>query len=129
MLITDEHEGYSYSIFGKLGKLAVSIQDYNGKDIIEKEDEEHFPTVIGAMCWIEVYIEGYIESNLCHRNKFLSHDQALEDFKAEILPLVYAKYDRDDAIAVREAFNNWTDSLCKDGQIDDTQYSQWDNPF
>jgi hypothetical protein len=27
-----------------------------------------------------------------------------------------------------ETWNNWTDSLCKDGQISDWQYENWSHP-
>jgi hypothetical protein len=34
-----------------------------------------------------------------------------------------------DPIMVREAFNDYTDSLCKDGEITQEQYENWDNPY
>lgn len=34
-----------------------------------------------------------------------------------------------DAIAKRESWNNWTDSLCKGGEISNHQYNTWANPF
>tara|TARA_R100000655_G_scaffold668_3_gene2895 strand:- start:115 stop:303 length:189 start_codon:yes stop_codon:yes gene_type:complete len=34
-----------------------------------------------------------------------------------------------DTIAKREAFNNYTDSLCKEGKITLKQYETWGNPF
>ncbi len=34
-----------------------------------------------------------------------------------------------DYIARREAFNNYTDMLCKDGLITDEQYHEMDNPY
>ena len=34
-----------------------------------------------------------------------------------------------DIIAKREAFNDYTDMLCKDGQISVKQYETWTNPF
>jgi len=34
-----------------------------------------------------------------------------------------------DDIALREDYKNYTDMLCKDGQISDYAYSNWDNPF
>lgn len=36
---------------------------------------------------------------------------------------------RGDNIAKREYFNNYTDSLCKDGLITEHQYNNWSNPF
>lgn len=36
---------------------------------------------------------------------------------------------RDDIIAKREDWNNYTDSLCKDHMITLRQYETWSNPF
>lgn len=44
-------------------------------------------------------------------------------FVAEIQPFVIAQYSADDEIALNEAFNNWTDMLCKDGEISDHIYN------
>lgn len=38
-------------------------------------------------------------------------------------------YFRGDVVAQREYFNDYTDSLCKDGQITAKQYDSWTNPF
>jgi hypothetical protein len=55
--------------------------------------------------------------------------EALQQFKSEILPEVIKKYGKNDKVAIREAWNNWTDYLCKDGQITAKQYNNWTNPF
>ena len=34
-----------------------------------------------------------------------------------------------DTIAKREAFNNYTDGLCKEGLITQKQYENWGQPF
>ena len=34
-----------------------------------------------------------------------------------------------DTIAKREAFNNYTDRLCKEGKITLKEYETWGNPF
>ena len=34
-----------------------------------------------------------------------------------------------DSIAKRESWNNYTDSLCKAGDISLKQYESWSNPF
>ena len=34
-----------------------------------------------------------------------------------------------DKVALREAWNNFTDFLCKDRQITAKQYDTWSNPF
>ena len=36
---------------------------------------------------------------------------------------------RGDTIAKREDWNNFTDMLCKCGEISDYQYDNWTNPF
>jgi len=58
-------------------------------------------------------------------------DRACEQFEAEILPMVKEHYEQDgvpDWPARREAWNNWTDSLCQDGLISDWQYDNWSHP-
>jgi hypothetical protein len=44
-------------------------------------------------------------------------------FKTDIEPLVIEQYGADDEVALNEEFNNWTDSLCKDGIISDYVYN------
>ena len=54
--------------------------------------------------------------------------QAVEQFDTELLPMIKLMYEQDgipDWPARREAWNNWTDSLCKDGVISDWQYKNW----
>jgi len=38
-------------------------------------------------------------------------------FDKEVVPMMLGIYNSDDSIAFNEEFNNWTDSLCKDGDI------------
>ena len=59
------------------------------------------------------------------------HADACDQFEAEILPFIQEEYEQDgepDWPARRESWNNWTDSLCKDGQISDWQYDNWSQP-
>ena len=61
-----------------------------------------------------------------------SNRQALQIFKAEVLPSVREQYEQDgeiDRIARREEWNNWLDALCKDGQITQQAYDTWDCPW
>lgn len=51
--------------------------------------------------------------------------QAVKLFKMEILPFM----DKCDKVAIRCAWNDWTDSLCKNGEITESQYNKWSNPF
>ena len=58
----------------------------------------------------------------------MTWEQACEQFASEILPHMQTIYEQDgvpDWPARREAWNNWTDSLCKNGQISDWQYENW----
>ena len=61
----------------------------------------------------------------------MTKQQAVKIFKDEILPAIKARYEQDGIIdkpARREAWHNFTDMLCKDGQITLKQYETWDNP-
>jgi hypothetical protein len=56
---------------------------------------------------------------------------AARTFEEEVLPYIIAEYEQDgviDSIARHEAWNNWTDALCKDGEISDWQYENWTHP-
>jgi len=56
--------------------------------------------------------------------------EAIKLFKTEILPLVRAKYETDGVVdhpARAEAWNNWTEALCKRSLITPRQYETWDN--
>ena len=46
-----------------------------------------------------------------------------ERFDEEVLPLVIEQYGEDDQPAIDEAFNDWTDSLCKNKEICSYAYS------
>ena len=58
----------------------------------------------------------------------LTKKNALAIFKEELVLGAYADI-RSDKIAMRESWSNFTDSLCKDGMITDSQYNRWSNPF
>ncbi len=63
--------------------------------------------------------------------KKLTRKEILAMFKEEVLPYVKEQYEKDgrvDHIARREAFNNFTDSLFKDGMITRKTYDEY-NPF
>jgi hypothetical protein len=61
----------------------------------------------------------------------MSHGEAIEQFEAWVLPVVIETYEQDgviDIVARCEEWNNWTDMLCKDGDISDWQYENWSQP-
>ena len=63
--------------------------------------------------------------------RVMLHADASNFFEYEILPAIRFAHERDgqpDWPARREAWNNWTDSLCKDRQISDWQYENWSHP-
>jgi hypothetical protein len=58
----------------------------------------------------------------------MTHAEAVEHFDECVLPWVIEQYEQDgvpDLPARREAWNDWTDGLCKDGEISDWQYENW----
>ena len=60
--------------------------------------------------------------------RVITWDQACIRFEEEVLPYVRLAFEHDgtpDWPARREAWNNWTDALCKDGEISDWQYYHW----
>jgi peptidoglycan hydrolase-like protein with peptidoglycan-binding domain len=62
-------------------------------------------------------------------HRFLTKAEAVREFKAEVLPHVIAQYSKNDRPAIREAWNDWTDMLQKDGRISAKQYDTWVGPF
>jgi len=50
---------------------------------------------------------------------YMTDEQVVECFEELILPLVVKQYGADDEIAIRTAFNDYTDMLCKDDEISD----------
>ena len=64
-------------------------------------------------------------------HRVMLHADACNFFEHEILPFLRRQYEQDgqpDWPARREEWNNWTDFLCKDGQISDWQYANWSQP-
>lgn len=59
----------------------------------------------------------------------MTKTEAIAEFKSEVLPYVLAKYGPNDKPAKREAWNDWTDALCKEGRITAKQYDTWAGPF
>ena len=56
---------------------------------------------------------------------------AVDVFTNNILPGINRENEQEgipDIPARCETWNNWTDSLCKNGQISDWQYENWSHP-
>lgn len=54
----------------------------------------------------------------------MTKQQALYIFRNDYQGVV-----KGDVICTRENWNNFTDKLCKDGEITERQYNNWTNPF
>ena len=65
-------------------------------------------------------------------NTVMTHAQAVDYFENETMPelrAIEARQDGNPDWPLRcETWNNWTDSLCKDGEISDWQYENWSHP-
>lgn len=57
--------------------------------------------------------------------RITSQRAARAEFVAEVKPYVVARYGADDRVALDEAWNDWTDMLCKDGCISERAYDTW----
>ena len=60
-------------------------------------------------------------------------EDAVKMFEQDVLPSIRHTERRNGFNGVdkpmrREAWNNWTDGLCKDGLISDWQYENWSQP-
>ena len=61
----------------------------------------------------------------------MNEREAHQIFTEEVLPFVQVMHEEDgvpDWPARREAWLDWTDALCKDGQISQSDYDNWDQP-
>lgn len=59
----------------------------------------------------------------------MTKQEALNQFQEEYLPSVIARYGQNDKPALREAWNVYTDQLCKSGKITMNQYETWVGPY
>lgn len=51
--------------------------------------------------------------------------EARKYFRNYVAPAVITMYGSNDKAAMRTAFNDWTDQLCKAGEITERQYNTW----
>lgn len=56
---------------------------------------------------------------------YISSESELSEQFDAMLAECCPDFDTEDEPAISEAFNNWSDSLCKDGEIHPEQYSQY----
>lgn len=63
--------------------------------------------------------------------RYLTYRQVVSMFRQQELPWVRQQYEQDkvpDYTARCEAFNDFTDALCKDGRISEKQYNDIEHP-
>lgn len=66
-----------------------------------------------------------IESLADYEGLIASEEDLSERFDSEIAPHVIEQYGEDDSVAMNEEFNNWTDSLTRDGELHPEQYNSY----
>lgn len=58
-------------------------------------------------------------------NTYLTYEETIDRFEEDILPEVIEMFSADDEIAISQTWNDWTDGLCKDGEISTRAYCDW----
>lgn len=92
------------------------------ENIVYKRAEEYTGRRLDSTYAITSYAEKE------ERSEFPAIQQRFDE---EVLPHVREHYEQDgepDFVARSEEFNNWTDSLCKDGEITEWQYENITHP-
>lgn len=75
--------------------------------------------------WNRIDLLDIVESYADDNGMISSESELSELFDSQIAPSVIAQYGEGDSVAMNEAFNNWTDMLCKDGTIHPEQYNNY----
>ena len=57
---------------------------------------------------------------------WISSEEELSERFDDMLAECYPDFPTDDEPAITEFFNNWTDSLCQEGEIHPEQYSKYE---
>jgi hypothetical protein len=58
----------------------------------------------------------------------MTYREAIREFNRDVRKDVVTVYGKKDAPAIREAWNNWTDALQRNGRITTKQYNDWVGP-
>lgn len=95
-----------------------------------EENKEDLLEINGIYDVLVSYFEDEILEEYEEENEhYLTFDQVLKQYlDGRTIKEMRKEYNYDD-IMLREDFNNYTDMLCKDGEISEWAYENWDNPF
>lgn len=66
-------------------------------------------------------VELYAEDN----GMIATEEELSKLFDEQVAPMVIEQYGENDSVAMNEAFNDWSDGLCKDGEIHAEQYNSY----
>lgn len=77
------------------------------------------------MNWNNVDLLEMVELYAEDEGAIATEEELSQKFDDEIAPLIVKQYGEDDQPAMNEGFNNWTDGLCKDGEIHSEQYDKY----
>jgi len=58
-------------------------------------------------------------------NGLISSEEELSERFDQMIEECWPDIDTDDEVMISEEFNNWSDSLCKDGEIHEEQYNNY----
>ena len=75
--------------------------------------------------WYDESMLELVEEVAEERGMITSEEELSILFDADVAPAIIAKYGADEQPAINEGFNDWTDALCKDGQIHPEQYNNY----
>ena len=102
------------------------MSNFNHYDPLEALQEFEAKRVEHALTYLYIdFRQEVIEAYAADNNLPASELELSELFDEQVAPLVINQYGADDTPAMSEAFNNWTDGLCKDGEIHEWQYSNY----
>ncbi|MEK5036339.1 hypothetical protein MKY96_33455 [Paenibacillus sp. FSL R7-0302] len=118
-------EGYKYQILTKYaGEKAYEHCDYARDDADKKHLLNEYRLAYGAAFKFKTIL---LPQKYWKDKGELTKAQALANFR--LYNVDWLKENKKDIPARRQAWHDYTDMLCKDGQITKEQYNTWDNPF
>ena len=102
----------------------------NAKDLFRIAANTYLKGLYKMGLWNDENLLDMVELYAIECAAISSEDQLSEKFDDEIMPLLLEQYSQkgqefSDQDLVNQAFNDWTDSLCKEGEIHPEQYNSY----